>query len=337
MILIFSQLSEASTNLVMDWLEYLNADEVCRINQEDVITSATVRVDNQSSNLVSLMLRIRNTETKVVELSDIRAYWYRRGQLCLDRTELRTPEFNYYKQVKYLNAYINHEKETIEEFVIKEVEKQCADKLGSFFTRMVNKMEILTIAKECKLLIPETLITSKIGELNAFVKTHGKVIVKNISNSFNVVVDDISYIMYASLLDEKELDKVSRAFSYSLFQRYIPKKYELRTFFINGCCYTMAIFSQRNKQTEIDYRKYDWENPNRYVPYKLPKFMERRICDLMNKCGLDTGSIDLIYSTDQNYYFLEVNPVGQFGMVSIPCNYYLEREVAKLLSDYERR
>jgi D-alanine-D-alanine ligase-like ATP-grasp enzyme len=48
----------------------------------------------------------------------------------------------------------------------------------------------------------------------------------------------------------------------------------------------------------------------------------------MRLTNLDCGSIDLIYSTDEKYYFLEVNPVGQFGMVSYPCNYQLEKKIA---------
>ena len=51
----------------------------------------------------------------------------------------------------------------------------------------------------------------------------------------------------------------------------------------------------------------------------------------MKLADLDTGSIDMMYSTDGEYYFLEVNPVGQFGMVSYPCNYYIEKEIATIL------
>jgi glutathione synthase/RimK-type ligase-like ATP-grasp enzyme len=52
----------------------------------------------------------------------------------------------------------------------------------------------------------------------------------------------------------------------------------------------------------------------------------------MIKLGLDSGSIDMIVSTEGKYIFLEVNPVGQFGMVSYPCNYYIERDIADYLS-----
>jgi glutathione synthase/RimK-type ligase-like ATP-grasp enzyme len=53
----------------------------------------------------------------------------------------------------------------------------------------------------------------------------------------------------------------------------------------------------------------------------------------MSILKLNTGSVDLIFSEEDNkYYFLEVNPMGQFGMVSKPCNYYLEKEMAQYLT-----
>ena len=51
----------------------------------------------------------------------------------------------------------------------------------------------------------------------------------------------------------------------------------------------------------------------------------------MRLADLETGSLDLIYSKTGQYYFLEVNPGGQFSMVSIPCNYNLEKKVAEYL------
>ena len=51
----------------------------------------------------------------------------------------------------------------------------------------------------------------------------------------------------------------------------------------------------------------------------------------MTKLEYKTGSIDLLLDTENNYYFLEINPVGQFGMVSIPCNYNIEKKIAEYL------
>lgn len=93
----------------------------------------------------------------------------------------------------------------------------------------------------------------------------------------------------------------------------------------------MAIFSQSNSKTCIDFRKYDAKLPNRYIPYKLPDEIECALKKVMDCLKLNTGSIDLMVDENNKYYFLEINPVGQFGMVSEPCNYLLEKRIAEFL------
>lgn len=50
----------------------------------------------------------------------------------------------------------------------------------------------------------------------------------------------------------------------------------------------------------------------------------------MEALDLNCGSLDLIKS-GSTYYFLEVNPVGQFGNLSFDCSYHLEKEIAEYL------
>ena len=95
----------------------------------------------------------------------------------------------------------------------------------------------------------------------------------------------------------------------------------------------MVIYSQNNKNTEADFRNYDLVRPNRTVPYQLPEEIELGLDALMKELNFNTGSIDLILTAKGEYIFLEINPEGQFGMVSHPCNYYLEREMALAFRD----
>lgn len=93
----------------------------------------------------------------------------------------------------------------------------------------------------------------------------------------------------------------------------------------------MAIFSQNDDKTKIDYRNYNKEKPNRTIPYLLPENISSRLSRMMCKLDLNSGSIDMIVTPRDEFIFLEVNPVGQFGMVSKPCNYNLEYEIATYL------
>ncbi len=134
-------------------------------------------------------------------------------------------------------------------------------------------------------------------------------------------------------INDKFINSLPENFFPSLFQKKIDKKFEIRSFFIDNSFFSMAIFSQSNPKTKIDFRRYDHENPNRYVPFKLPKGIENKLFHVMNKLKINSGSIDLIYSNNKEIYFLEVNPIGQFGMISFPCNYYLEKIIAQKLSN----
>lgn len=89
--------------------------------------------------------------------------------------------------------------------------------------------------------------------------------------------------------------------------------------------YTMAIFSQLDPDSTLDFREVDVNgaHPNRMAPYKLPRIVRLKIDKLMKKLKLESGSIDMIVTPDNEYYFLEVNPVGQFNFVSELCNYYI--------------
>ena len=103
-------------------------------------------------------------------------------------------------------------------------------------------------------------------------------------------------------------------------------------FYLDGVFYSSAIFSQNDEQTKIDFRNYNESNPNRVLPFNMPKTEEAKFRKLMKALNLNSGSLDIIVTKDGEYVFLEVNPVGQFTQVSFPCNYYLEKQMAISLS-----
>jgi len=56
----------------------------------------------------------------------------------------------------------------------------------------------------------------------------------------------------------------------------------------------------------------------------------------MARLNLETDSVDLIEGVDGQRYVPELSPVGQFGMVSHPCNYRLERRIAQYLIEEDQ-
>jgi ATP-GRASP peptide maturase of grasp-with-spasm system len=253
-------------------------------------------------------------------LSDINSFWYRRGYLNLtNRYTTKNSEFSYLQSIE-INKLL--------EFIYYQLNK--LRHLNSFKSSIVNKLIVNDLARSLKITTPNDFIFSTKSSLSAVISSpNDQFITKVISGHCVQEFNSGTIYNYTNLVDINNLDSTS--FFPSLVQNYVPKKYELRIFFLDNKFYTMAIFSQKDNQTNVDFRNYNDEKPNRTVPYKLPKEIENSLHLLMNKLDLNCGSIDMIVTPKNEYVFLEVNPVGQFGMVSYPCNYNLEKKIAEYL------
>jgi len=196
----------------------------------------------------------------------------------------------------------------------------------------LDKFRTLQMAASHGLCIPKSIIINNRKDLHKFYEeSKYSIITKSLYETVYFVDENELYTFKTAILDGATIEKLPEFFYPSLFQEYIPKQYEIRSFYLERTFYSMAIFSQNDEQTMVDFRRYNDEQPNRVVPYELPKKIMSKIENLMRDLKLNTGSLDLIKKPSGEYIFLEVNPVGQFGMVSKPCNYYLEDEIAKSL------
>jgi ATP-GRASP peptide maturase of grasp-with-spasm system len=197
----------------------------------------------------------------------------------------------------------------------------------------LNKIQVLIIAKKCGLEIPSTIVTNTINLHHS----SQQYITKSLTDCATIKEGDGKfYSMLSSLVDNKNIHKEGELIFPSLLQNYIEKDFEIRTFYLDGKCKSIAIFSQSDKQTQVDFRNYNDERPNRYVPYQLPNEMEKKLKRLMKALRLESGSIDIIKTKNDRYIFLEVNPVGQYGWVSFYGNYNIEKDIADYLIKNDR-
>ncbi|MEI7597121.1 MAG: hypothetical protein WCK02_15340 [Bacteroidota bacterium] len=154
---------------------------------------------------------------------------------------------------------------------------------------------------------------------------------KPIQNGIHEVFKNIKLSTYTAIVDDNFINNLNDEFAPTCFQEEIIKTVEIRTFYLDKKTYSMAIFSQSDQTTSVDFRNYNYKKPNRTMPFNLPISINDKLILFMNKVGLNCGSFDLIYTPNKDFYFLEINPVGQYGMVSHPCNYYLDKVIADYL------
>lgn len=204
--------------------------------------------------------------------------------------------------------------------------------LGDIERPNLNKLQVLHMAAQCGLLVPEYLYSNARTDIEAFYTKHRTIITKTIQPSLMIKEEQSLKVLYTRQLDFDQIKFEGDSIYPNFFQRQISKKMDIRVFCLKEHCYAMGIFSQNNRQTQTDYRHYDKEHPNRQVPVFLPENIKMQLLNLFKKLQLNYGSADFIYGTDAQFYFLEINPVGQFGVVSYTHNNFIERKIAQLVA-----
>lgn len=328
MILIKSQPYDLSTDHVMEWIEHLGQRSV-RIDKGNKIDNVSLTFNADAKREPGFKLTFEDGREVLSE--QISSFWSRRGKFELKNPhglQEGTDKVRTVMRSLSLFDWIEREWEALEAFIAQHLATK-KQSLSNPETNIINKLYQLSVANEIGLKIPPSLVTTDKKELSALPFAR---ITKALWEGASFVVEDERYYAYTSKVGERLINALDDQFFPSYFQEELDKAYELRIFYLEGKCYPMAIFSQLDKQTRLDFRAYNWKKPNRTVPYILPGEIERKLIKFMRAMKLLTGSIDLVVTKGGDYVFLEVNPVGQFGMVSYPCNYRLEKKIAEFLT-----
>jgi ATP-GRASP peptide maturase of grasp-with-spasm system len=289
-----------------------------RINSEEFVRFSRY-VSNSENSLI-----IDGVDTSL----EYDRLWYRRGHFLLAYNPL--PRLDLNEATKHMRAHLVDELKVSQNSLNHFLEQLDCDLITSKRATDLSKIEVLELAAQIGIAIPETIITNSKRDLECFLEINKKCIIKSLYNNFVYTGENKKYVQFNKIVENDFIAASLDEYVFpTLVQCYIAKKFEVRSFFYKEKIYSMAIFSQKDPKTEVDFRNYDYDNFNRCVPFKLPQNLEGQVRNLMDMLSLKTGSIDFIYSNDAKFYFLEVNPIGQFGMVSFPCNYYLERKIAE--------
>lgn len=326
MILILSEEHEKSTDQTIEWLNYWGINFV-RINQGlDVLDKLEIR-----NNQICLIL---NNGNQMVNLNAITSIWFRRGYLYFKKN-FNSQKINHPKAAYQINKHLKDEINTLRNFIYQKLKSKPSLNHPNVYN--MNKLIALDKAIEAGFKVPNTIVSNKKGDVIEFQDKEGSLITKNIQDVLSIDMERYRSGHSTCLVEQKELKKADPMFFYSLFQKCIDKKYELRVYYLNGKCYTTAIFSQRDTQTTVDYRNYNEAKMNRVVPYYLPEKIAKKINIFMKSVSLESGSLDIIIDKNGEYIFLEVNPVGQYDYVGANCNYHLGKRVANFLVNPQKR
>lgn len=308
MILLISTENDTMTDEISAWLSYKNKEFV-RLNENQHITKVFFDLSN---NIFTI-----SVNNKEYDLNDFKSIFYRNGGIHYNSPKIEIDN--------NLLEFYNSELKSVTGFIYHYFRICKANVFGNLITKEVNKLHVLFLAKSIGLKIPDTYILSHTKDLSR-INLHQFYITKSISEMKPIIIDNQLYLNYTREINMNNILQKKENIVPSLIQCKVNTIYEIRAFFFENKIWAIATFDFTDN---IDIRNIKEAN-KKYIPCKLPVEIQRKIFKIANKLDLRCGTIDLLKSNN-DLYFLEINPLGQFHQVSYYGNYQIDKYIAELL------
>ncbi|MBF6331209.1 MvdC/MvdD family ATP grasp protein [Nocardia transvalensis] len=184
------------------------------------------------------------------------------------------------------------------------------------------KIVQLETARRSGFAVPETLITNDPDEARSFVGSRPGAVVYKRTGTGRATFSETRLVTPADL---GRLETIRSA--PTTFQDYIEADCDLRVVWIDGVEWAVRIDSQSGVG-RVDSRL---DTSVEFAPARLPAAVSKSLATLMGALGLAFGVLDIRLGADGEYWFLEVNPQGQFAYLEIKTGLPIFESLANFL------
>ena len=186
-----------------------------------------------------------------------------------------------------------------------------------------NKVEQLTVAQRLGFNIPATCVSASEPTVRQFIENcKGQVICKAIKHGFLRQGRTVKIATTQRIGPEF----LNRLCAYApvpmIFQEEVPKAFDVRVTVVGDSVFATAIHSQEHPETAVDWRLWDVHDFDmRHEAIRLPAGLEELCRQVARHYGLRYAAIDLIQTNQGEYFFLELNPNGQWAWIEQKAGY----------------
>ena len=174
-----------------------------------------------------------------------------------------------------------------------------------------NKFYQYHIAKQCDLNLPNQIVSNEIDQLKLFIEENGVCVVKTLAQEFYKDNDGVFKGLYVNKINVDSLNEFGDNENPITIQKYYDKLYEVRYTVVGDEHFVCKIESQKSLVANVDWRRYDIANTP-HVAMIPPDAIREKVSSLMELLGLSYGAIDFIVTKENDWVFLEINPLGQW-------------------------
>lgn len=194
------------------------------------------------------------------------------------------------------------------------------------------KIRNIEFAKRLGLKTPPTIVSNELDAIYEFSERFPTNILIKPFNSFEIFTDNkLSHCVARKIsLHDIKANADSIKLAPVFLQQYIEKKFELRVVVIGENVFPTAIFSQEHSKAIEDWRCAPL-NELRYSTYNLPERINKALIDFNNFLSLEFSVFDMIIGEDDEIYFLECNPDGEWYWLELATGANISKSIAKNL------
>lgn len=168
----------------------------------------------------------------------------------------------------------------------------------------------LAQARACGLAVPETLVTNDPAEAAQFVDSVKKAVYKPFTPA-GIAAPGGHRTVFTAPVTSKDVDETVRLTA-NLFQAWVDKRYEVRLTVVDET-FLAARIDARSESAAVDWRS-DLAAVT-YTRVDVPGVVRSGVNALMSRLGLRFGALDFVVDPDDRWWFLEVNPNGQWAWI----------------------
>lgn len=286
-----------------------------RLNTEEIGTTVHVSfsINEQKYILVDAVQNIS------IDLLTIKSIYFRRPEFKADFSEV-TPE-----EAKFLRSEI-----------LSTIEGLFKILKNAFWLNTVENIRIaeskiyqLMLAKEIGFTVPPTIVTNVPSKALIFYDINKQsCVIKPIRSGLIVNANDQEVIFTSKIdLDKTNANRIKQC--PILLQKFIDKQFDLRITVVGRNIFAAQIHSQTSEDALIDWRKSS--KSLSYSAIKLPHEIENLCFNLTERLNLNFGAIDMVVDKKGRYFFLEINPNGQWAWIERQLDFPIAKTITELL------
>ena len=185
----------------------------------------------------------------------------------------------------------------------------------------------MKLARDIGFEIPKSLISNYPATFHKFTGLNRNCVVKCLGSAS--LSKDSDKIVFTHKLD-KDFCNEQIEFCPTYVQQNIPRLYDIRVIVIENDAFAFSIKFNTKDGNVVDWRESD--DPILYEYIEIPLNVKEKCILITHDLGLLFGAIDLIRGLDGTFYFLEINPNGQWAWLEAETGIKLSSKIVDVLT-----